>query len=1054
MNGKHYLGRKVSSFEKYNTETPVTGVRLLLDDENGFEAGDMNGNVWEMENPYATQEMADNILAALKGQTYTGFEAKAAMLGLDAELGDGVTVNGLYSMLGYQNLTFGPGNTSDISAPGNDEPEEEYKYVPAKQREEARNLGKTRSIITKTASDIRAEISNEVEGLSASVDLKLDELTVEFDDKLAGQSAEYEAGINGLSARITSVEETAAENLAEYESAMKKVTDGLQAQIDGAIDTWFYDYEPTTTNEPAASWTTDAEKNKHLGDLFYVVNNEEIGGRAYRWALIDNVYQWQLVEDVEVIKALAAAARAQDTADHKRRNFIAQPTPPYDVGDLWSQGSAGGLMICIKARDENELFSASDWDKATGYTDDTTANTAITKTTELRADLDEVSARMEKVETKTNELDSKAIISTVAQFYQSTSATTLSGGEWSSQQPSWTQGRYIWTRQLVTFADGKQIFTPSENGVCITGNTGAAGIPGSNGADGADGADGVGVSSVTPYYYVSTSATATTGGSWSTTFPATVAEGRYLWVKYRVTYDNGDTKDTEPYCMTKAMQDALATTVRDVAELKVTTDKISQSVTRLETSVSETTETVGKLTTQAGEISAIVSQTVNTIKGGVNLINGSDETYIVNPDGTQTNALVVLRINAAPLPANTTYYLSADVTVTRGSAPTVAALLLGQSWSVSCSAVTRFNVVNGHISGQIKTTAEGAYNLALYAGINNQTSGKTVQYTHIKFSLGDIETPWALSPTEVSGELSLKIGRDENNQIVSMLNASADQINIKGDRLVIDTSNFDVSASGVVTAKQFNLSSGTMSNSTASSSKLSSCNLGGSTLNSGNGTAYVDARNEGILSLYSSVYAQLTCGGNAEGYNRGYVQAYPEKIVISAKDVTAIGEFNVQGGAKNRVIDTAHFGSRCIAAYETPLPTFADYGTGQLDDSGVCYITVDPIFLETVYPRCEPTVFLTKYGRGEIWYSPEESSHDMLVIRGTPDLKFAWEGRYAQGNLDLQRLRVLGYDYEDVSGETDFEVNAAVDWEHSPNNIDYAEEAFRYFMDFERSIDN
>lgn len=140
----------------------------------------------------------------------------------------------------------------------------------------------------------------------------------------------------------------------------------LQGQIDGQIATFFYDYLPTTDNVPASEWTTDAEKQQHLGDLFYIVDNTEYGGQAYRWAQVNGAYQWILIEDTAVAQALEQAAQAQDTADSKRRVFVAQPVPPYDVGDLWSQGPDGSLMVCCNARSSGS-YLASDWQSSADY---------------------------------------------------------------------------------------------------------------------------------------------------------------------------------------------------------------------------------------------------------------------------------------------------------------------------------------------------------------------------------------------------------------------------------------------------------------------------------------------------------------------------------------------------------------------------------------------------------------------------------------------------------------------------------------------------------------
>ena len=142
----------------------------------------------------------------------------------------------------------------------------------------------------------------------------------------------------------------------------------LQAQIDGQVETWFYDYVPTTSNAPANQWTTDTEKDKHLGDLFYVVDNPDHGGEAYRWAKINNEYTWDYVEDTAVVKALADAADAKDIADQKRRVFTSTPYPPYDVGDLWVGDDTSDLMRCQTARGSGN-FNSSDWIKAVKYTD-------------------------------------------------------------------------------------------------------------------------------------------------------------------------------------------------------------------------------------------------------------------------------------------------------------------------------------------------------------------------------------------------------------------------------------------------------------------------------------------------------------------------------------------------------------------------------------------------------------------------------------------------------------------------------------------------------------
>nr|DAJ36447.1 MAG TPA: Putative tail protein [Inoviridae sp.] len=146
----------------------------------------------------------------------------------------------------------------------------------------------------------------------------------------------------------------------------------LQSQIDGQIETFFYDYEPTLQNIPASGWTTNEERKKHEGDLFYWKSK----GYAYRFMQDGATWKWQLVQDTDITLALAAAEKAQDTADHKRRAFVVQPEPPYDIGDLWTQGSNGDLMRCKVARASGS-YDSSDWEKASKYTDDSSLDLFI-----------------------------------------------------------------------------------------------------------------------------------------------------------------------------------------------------------------------------------------------------------------------------------------------------------------------------------------------------------------------------------------------------------------------------------------------------------------------------------------------------------------------------------------------------------------------------------------------------------------------------------------------------------------------------------------------------
>ena len=153
----------------------------------------------------------------------------------------------------------------------------------------------------------------------------------------------------------------------------------LQNQVDGAIETWFYDGVPTLKNAPASSWTTDKEKDTHLGDLYY----DNKTGKAYRFAKDGSTYKWTVITDTDIAKALSDAAKAQETADGKMKVFSTQPIPPYQLGDIWvnatypTDGSIykNEILRCQTAKAKGSSFAIADWTKASKYTDDSALNT-------------------------------------------------------------------------------------------------------------------------------------------------------------------------------------------------------------------------------------------------------------------------------------------------------------------------------------------------------------------------------------------------------------------------------------------------------------------------------------------------------------------------------------------------------------------------------------------------------------------------------------------------------------------------------------------------------
>lgn len=170
---------------------------------------------------------------------------------------------------------------------------------------------------------------------------------------------------DGSTGNVSDVDDKADEVKDYINNTLPGILNEMQSQLDGQIEQFFYENDPTTSNAPAKDWTTTQLKEEHLGDLFY----NTATGTVFRWVKNGNVYSWQELQDSEVAQALALANDALALARTKRRIFVSTPTTPYDVGDLWVQGSTGDIMRCRTARASGN-YNAADWVKACKYTDD------------------------------------------------------------------------------------------------------------------------------------------------------------------------------------------------------------------------------------------------------------------------------------------------------------------------------------------------------------------------------------------------------------------------------------------------------------------------------------------------------------------------------------------------------------------------------------------------------------------------------------------------------------------------------------------------------------
>lgn len=176
MSDKVFLGTRMAQLDTSPALSPVSKVILAVDGENAYIAGDDTGRTIEVTCPYGTQEMANNILSALSSYTYTPAMAQDAILDPAAEIGDGLTMGGVYTVLAQSTLTFDGLMTSDAGAPGQAEQESEYKYQSPVIADINWQLAETRSLISKTSEEILLQVENELKGLSSSFSVQLQQI--------------------------------------------------------------------------------------------------------------------------------------------------------------------------------------------------------------------------------------------------------------------------------------------------------------------------------------------------------------------------------------------------------------------------------------------------------------------------------------------------------------------------------------------------------------------------------------------------------------------------------------------------------------------------------------------------------------------------------------------------------------------------------------------------------------------------------------------------------------------------------------------------------------
>lgn len=810
------------------------------------------------------------------------------------------------------------------------------------------------------------------------------------------------------------------------ETVTKSVAD-LQNQIDGQIETFYYDYEPTLKNIPASDWTTEDDKKKHEGDLFYWKSK----GYAYRFFKDGDTWKWQLVQDTDVTKALQTASFAQSTANSKCRVFLTQPTPPYDTGDMWNQGQNGDILTCVVARADGASYVETDWQKLNKYTDDETANKALEEARKSRAMIINLDNDYQAITTDyKGEYTSFPECHTTAQvLYGHTDISndcTYNVQKSSGVVGSWNNSTHTYTVTALTTDVGWVDITANYlNTYSVTKRFDIAklkgGIPGETGAKGDKGETGASGRSITgseTTYQASNSGTVAPTGTWSKT-PPNVAENQYLWTRTIYTYSDNTTS---------------------------------------------TTYSIGKMGAKGeqgakGEIGATGPQGEKGATGATGPQGPQGEQGIQGPQGEKGNT----GATGPQGSAGRTYFMETSSSIVKMSADNTIVpnyiTLSGYYRDGTATARTaykcRFKIeetTDGDTYTTVYTSSSDETDIthALYSVLASGSSGVTASgssgigisrnltalrctmYAAGGFSqVLDIETiPVAIDVDALTHEDIFNlltndgawqgIYRGSDGKLyINFTYARGGTLNLggkantygNGQMHVYDANDneiVDINTKGIVVTHYI---SG-MGEKPISYVCITPDVFGGIYLSEnkdGTGACAILSPDEIVLKNNSSgpitVQTDITMHMTDESLYLGSVSNYKfhfgkEKSSFY-QPVTIGGSLSV-AGTKNRIIDTENYDTRKQYCYETATPYFGDIGSGCTDNTGKCYIDINDIFSETVNTGVEYQVFLQKEGQGDIWV--EEKTDSYFVVKGTENLKFSWEIKAIQKDYEFERL--------------------------------------------------
>ena len=435
-----------------------------------YSAGSSSGYVLEVTNPIGTQQMAYSILAGLKlrGSKYQPFSAEGALLDPAAEIGDRVSVNGTSSLIMNRSLTYSPFMAADISQPFDEEIDHEFQYEPKSVREFKRESAYTRARLSVNQDEIRAEVARatSAEGtLSASISIQADRITSEVaratgvesemssritqtSDAITAEVTRATAAEGNLSTRITQNADSITSEVAARTNAVNAVAGDLSAEVlraTGAEATL-----SSTITQTAASITST------------------VAGAVSK-------YDTSSVS-VDLYGYTTPATAGYAAAEYNNKIYLNQANGKYykSNGTSWvQQGTLSlitdNLKTSIDQRLDSITLSVSSSSGSSTFAIKDGSTTLDTKTLDLSVKSVNISGKL-TIGQLDADAQSKIVVQaqTRTQYYLSTSSSSATGGSWSNSMPTWTSGKYLWTRERTynKYADNSSeyIYSPDEDG--------------------------------------------------------------------------------------------------------------------------------------------------------------------------------------------------------------------------------------------------------------------------------------------------------------------------------------------------------------------------------------------------------------------------------------------------------------------------------------------------------------------------------------------------------------------------------------------------------------